>query len=228
MSYPERRALIEQIQEKRESIIITYFLSDRKVSPEGVPIPGIIANVAQDVKHVFYKILNLLSTYQVPANLTTVRLMTKRYVSSLVRHRDRAVFMAGLWAITGFNQLPLVIKKRSKGNSTYDLTRKVSILVTSITSFSEKPLTFIFYFGLVIFFLSSVSALYLIVRRVFFGTLLAGWPSLTSSIEKLRWLRLISGGRTVMFRRRHSATALATFSDWPAWIVRKAVMYSAG
>jgi len=39
-------------------------------------------------------------------------------------------------------------------------------------------------------FLSSVAALYLIVRRVFFGIFLAGWPSLIVSI----WL---IGGLTI-------------------------------
>lgn len=138
----------------------------------------------------FYKLFNLLSNYPVPHSLITARLMSRRYVSALVEHRDREIFLAGLWAITGFKQVPLVVKKHSKGTSTYTLRRRVSIFVNSITSFSNKPLVFIFYLGTSILLLSSVAAADLILRRLFWGALLEGWASLIVSI----WL---IGGITI-------------------------------
>jgi len=138
----------------------------------------------------FYWTVNLLSGYAVPANLITVRLMTRRYVQSLIEHRDREIFLAGLWAITGYKQVPITVKKHDKGHSTYSFTHKISTLVNAITSSSAKPLVFIFYLGCVIVALSSTAALYLVVRRLFFGEMLAGWPSLIVSI----WLL---GGLTI-------------------------------
>jgi putative glycosyltransferase len=143
---------------------------------------------------VFYKLINLLSSYPIPENLITARLMTKKYVVNLTEHMDREIFLAGLWAITGFKQIPIAVMKHSKGSSTYTLGRKVSIIVNSITSFSTKPLVFIFYLGCVIIFLSIVAATVLIVRRVFFGTLLAGWPSLIVSVWLLGGLILFCLG----------------------------------
>ena len=139
---------------------------------------------------VYYKLYNLLSTEPVPPNLITARLMSQKYVTALVEHREREISISGLWTTTGFKQVPLVVEKRDKGSSSYDLTRKVSTLVVSITSFSNKPLVFVFYLGCVIVFVSSVAAFYYIVRRLFFGVLLAGWPSLIVSI----WLL---GGLTI-------------------------------
>jgi putative glycosyltransferase len=63
-----------------------------------------------------------------------------------------------------------------------------------VTSFSDRPLTLIFYFGLVIFLLASLAAGVLVVRRVFFGVLLAGWPSLMVSVWLLGGLTLFSLG----------------------------------
>ena len=143
---------------------------------------------------IFYRLLNFLSSYSVPANLVTVRLMSQRYVTSLVQHMDREVFLAGLWVITGFRQLPVVVNKRHKGNSTYTFRRKVSALVNSVTASSIKPLVFIFYLGCAIVFLSSAAAALLIVRRVFFGALLAGWPSLIVSVWLLGGLILFCLG----------------------------------
>jgi putative glycosyltransferase len=143
---------------------------------------------------IFYQVFNWLSSYPVPPNLITARLMSQRYVKSLVEHKDREIFLAGLWAITGFVQVPLVVKKHSKGHSNYKLGKKVSILVNSITSFSNKPLVFIFYLGCIILLFSSVAAVDLIIRRIFFGVLLAGWPSLIVSIWLLGGLNIFCIG----------------------------------
>ena len=138
----------------------------------------------------FYTLFNLFSSYPVPANPLNARLMTRRYVAGLTEHGEREFFMAGLWAITGFSQVTMVVKKHSKGESSYTLGRKLTILINAITSFSDKPLVFIFYLGCVIVLVSGIAALYLVVRRVFFGVYLAGWPSLIVST----WLL---GGLTI-------------------------------
>jgi putative glycosyltransferase len=142
----------------------------------------------------FYKLLNVLSSYPVPENLLTVRLMTQRYVASLIQHLDRELWGAGLWAITGFKQVPHAVSKHDKGSSTYTLRRKISELVSAITASSSKPLVFIFYLGCAIIVLSSIAALALIIRRIFFGALLAGWASLIVSVWLLGGLILFCLG----------------------------------
>lgn len=130
----------------------------------------------------FYVLFNMLSGHPLPKNIMTIRLMSDKYVGNLVKHRERETIIAGLWVITGFRQVPFIVKKLDKGSTTYNFRRKISNLVNGITSFSSKPLVLIFYLGSAIVFISSISALYLIVRRVFFGDLLIGWPSLIVSI----------------------------------------------
>lgn len=140
---------------------------------------------------IFYRALNLLSAEPMPRNVVTARLMTRRYVQSLIEHRDREVFILGLWTITGYKQTAVTIVKGSKGESTYSLGKKISILVNGVTSFSNRPLVYIFYLGMIISLISLISAACLIVRRLFFGDYLMGWPSLIVSI----WLL---GGFTIM------------------------------
>src|SRR6267142_857552 len=130
----------------------------------------------------FWKLFNALSSVPVPANLLTVCIMTRKYVASLVRHQEREVFMAGLSAITGFQQVSRVVKKQSRGQSTYTLRRKVALLVNAITSFSNKPLVLIFYLGTFICCVSGAIALYLILNAFFFKGYLMGWPSLVVSV----------------------------------------------
>jgi putative glycosyltransferase len=142
----------------------------------------------------FFRIYNVLSDCPVPENLVTVRLMTRRYVAALVAHRERETMIAGLWAMTGFRQIPLEVTKHAASATTYGLGHKIAVLVNSITSFSSRPLEFIFYVGLVIGAAASGAAGYLVVRRMFFGILLPGWPSLIVSVWLLGGLILASIG----------------------------------
>ena len=138
----------------------------------------------------YFNVFNLFSSYPIPTNHITARLMTRGYVKALIGYREREFVMSGLWVLTGFQQLPLKVKKHHKRTSSYGLGRKISHLVNAITSFSNKPLVLIFYLGWFILFLSSIAAIDLIVRKLLFGTLLEGWASLIVSI----WLL---GGLTI-------------------------------
>jgi putative glycosyltransferase len=138
----------------------------------------------------YFKAFNLFSAHKIPANHLTARLMTRRYVDALVRHQEAEFVMSSLWALTGFKQVPMTVTKHHKRVSSYSLGRKVSHLVNAITSSSDKPLILIFYLGCLIMLVSSVAALDLVLRKIFWGTLLQGWASVIVSL----WLL---GGITI-------------------------------
>ena len=104
----------------------------------------------------FYRFFQALTGLALPENIITARLMTRRYVDALLLHEEREVFMAGLWHITGFNQQAQTVKKGSTSQTTYTFRRKMSVLVNSVTSFSNAPLVGIFYIGISISFFSFV------------------------------------------------------------------------
>ena len=108
---------------------------------------------------VFYAIFRLLSSYPVPPNQVSARLMTRRYVESLIEHKDQEVFLAGLWAITGYEQVSVPVEKADKGSSTYSLRMKFSFALTSITAFSNVPPVLVFYLGMLVTAVSVSAAL---------------------------------------------------------------------
>ena len=140
----------------------------------------------------FYGLFNKLSGIQLPHSLVTARLMTRRYVKALTRHREREVLIAGLWQITGFTQYPCSVNKRSRSKTTYSFQKKMSHLVNSITSFSNAPLIGIFYVGLSISMFSAAYILYILIYWLFLDTPLSGWTSIMASI----WLL---GGLIISF-----------------------------
>lgn len=140
----------------------------------------------------FYKVFNAMTKLDLPENLVTARLMTRRYVDSLLLHTEREIVIAGLWHITGFVQKAYTVKKHSSSATTYSLSKKIAILVNSITSFSDTPLVLIFYIGIFISLFSLSYALYVILMWSFFSTPVGGWTSLVTSV----WLL---GGLIISF-----------------------------
>lgn len=140
----------------------------------------------------FYRFFNMITGLRLPENAVTARLMSKRYVASLLRHEEREIFMAGLWFITGFRQIPQLVKKNDTSETTYTFRRKMSLLVNSVTSFSNAPLISIFYVGVFIFFFSGCYITWLFLNWMFFSKILSGWTSVMGSI----WLL---GGMIISF-----------------------------
>jgi putative glycosyltransferase len=140
----------------------------------------------------FYRFFKALTGLALPENIVTARLMTRRYVDALLCHEEREVFMAGLWYITGFDQRPYVIKKHNTSETTYTFRRKMSLLVNSVTSFSNTPLISIFYIGLAISLFALTYIMYLVTNWLFLAKPLSGWTSVMASI----WLL---GGMIISF-----------------------------
>lgn len=140
----------------------------------------------------FYRVFKALTGITLPENVVTARLMSRRYVDALLCHEEREVFIAGLWHITGFVQRAQTIKKHSTSETTYTLRKKMSLLVNSVTSFSNAPLVSIFYVGVSISVLAMVYIAYLVTHWLFFVTPMSGWTSVMASI----WLL---GGMVISF-----------------------------
>lgn len=140
----------------------------------------------------FYKTFNLLTGMALPENIVTARLMTRRYVDALLRHVEREVFMAGLWHITGFNQSPQVVVKHNNSKTTYTFRRKLSVIVNSVTSFSNTPLIGIFYIGIFISLFACIYIAYVLFHWLVLAKPLSGWTSVISSV----WLL---GGMIISF-----------------------------
>lgn len=131
----------------------------------------------------FWRGLNALSETQVPENVLTERVMTRRFVNALLSLGDRNLFLGGMMSWTGFVQLGMpVTKKQREGRSSYTLLRRLQLMVNAISSFSAKPLTWMFHIGWGITLLSFCYVLYLVMRKLLFGDALLGFTSLAAMV----------------------------------------------
>ena len=116
---------------------------------------------------IFWILINKLSDTKIPHNILTERLMTKQYVNALLQMKDANIFLGGMMHWVGFNQKGIAIKKGKRvGKGTYSLKRKAELMLQAITSFSGKPLEWLFYFGLIISFGSIAFIIFLGIRKL--------------------------------------------------------------
>lgn len=144
--------------------------------------------------HVFYILYEKLTGISTTKNHVTARLMTRRYLDGLLRHREREITLGGLYVLTGFEQRAFPITKHSLNPTTYTFRRKIALLTNSIASFSNKPLIGIFYSGLVMLALSLSYVAYLVITRLFTARPILGWTSVMASIWLLGSLIILSIG----------------------------------
>lgn len=177
---PELLAEFDAAQ-RRDGADVVYGVQDRRKGKWFERLSG----------DLFFTLFNHLSSVPIPRNVILARLMLRPYVEALLQHRERELFLAGLWILTGFRQLPVTVVKSSKGESSYTLRRKLTLLTNSITSFSNRPLVYIFYIGLFISLVSSAYIANLIIRKTFFLIPVDGWTSLIVSIWFLGGLMIL-------------------------------------
>jgi putative glycosyltransferase len=147
----------------------------------------------------FFAIFNKMLTHPIPANVTTVRLMTRRYVQALVSHSEREVSLAGLCVLTGFEQRPFAVQKGSRPETTYSARKRLSVFANAITSLSNRPLVYIFQIGVAVMLLSLVAGIVLLYQSLKGEVGVPGWASIMVSIWFLGGLIIFCVGVIGMY-----------------------------
>jgi putative glycosyltransferase len=131
---------------------------------------------------IFWWGINKFSEISIPKNILTERLMRKEYVQNLLSLGDANLFLGGMMYWTGHQQKGISIaKKQRKEQSTYSTRKRLELMLQALTSFSGKPLEYLFYFGLIISFLAFVFIFYLIGIKILYNDAVQlGWTSIVA------------------------------------------------
>jgi putative glycosyltransferase len=143
----------------------------------------------------FYHLYNVLSTNVIPRNQLRARLMTRRYVNALLRHKEQLFMIEILCNLTGFKQIAFPMNKTGyKGVTSYTLARRIRLFINGITMSSNRPLIFIGYIGALIVALAAFYTLFVLIQYVFGVASPDGWTSLIISTWFLGGLTIFSLG----------------------------------
>jgi len=145
--------------------------------------------------NIFYKLLNSLSDIKIEPASADFRLMSRRAVDAFILITEKDRFTRGLVSWMGFKQVSIdyIAPPRFAGKSKYTLRRMFSFGLDGITSFSSKPLRISFYFGISVFIIGIIYAIFAIINY-FQGEVVAGWTSNLVSILLIGGIQLVSIG----------------------------------
>lgn len=144
----------------------------------------------------FYKVINKFSRIYIPHNTGDFRLMDRRAVKALIKLKENHRFMKGLFAWVGFKQTGIFYERdpRYAGDTKWNYLRLFNFAVEGITSFSSIPLKMASVMGFLISFATFVFAIFILIKTIFFGNPVAGWPSMTLIILFLGGIQLLTIG----------------------------------
>jgi len=146
--------------------------------------------------HLFYKLINKISDYDIPENVGDFRLMSRQAVDALNQVRERKRFMKGLFAWIGFPQTAIEYSRdpRFAGETNWNYKKLFKFAIEGISSFTQEPLRLATYAGFMTAFGAFVLGLYFIIKTLLFGEAIQGFPTLITVILFFSGVQLLSIG----------------------------------
>ncbi len=145
--------------------------------------------------HAFYtfqKLMGLETVY----DHADYRLMSDRALRLLGEYGESNMFLRGIVPQIGLDTALVTYGRnpRVAGTSKYPLSKMLALSIDGITSFSARPMRWIFYLGLIIFVLTLLVTLYVLISYFFSSHISPGWASIMLSVWFLGSLILMAIG----------------------------------
>jgi polyisoprenyl-phosphate glycosyltransferase len=142
---------------------------------------------------VFYKLLNRLSSLELPEGAADFRYMSRRVVDVLAAMPERHRFLRGLVRWAGYRQTFVEYHRgpRDAGESKYGLRRMLLFAWDAVVSFSSFPLRVASVLGICVSLLGWVYLVYAFAIKVFTDRAIQGWTSVTAAVLLLGGVQLV-------------------------------------
>lgn len=140
----------------------------------------------------FYKLMHAFGC-KIISNHADYRLLSAKALKTLSEYGEYHIFLRGLIPTMGFKSSIVYfdVVERSAGKSKYSLAKMLRLAMDGITSFSIKPVHYIFWCGIVGLLFSAGMLVYTFVEWLL-GNTVSGWPTIVISIWFLGALQLIA------------------------------------
>ena len=144
----------------------------------------------------FYKLLQGTTRIEILRNVGDFRLLDRRVVDAIRQLRETQRYTKGLYCWVGYRKKDVLFDQgdRTEGQSSFNLRGLVNLAIEGVTCFTTAPLRI----SAVIGFLVSLGALayliFVLVKTIFWGESVQGFPTLLCAILLLGGIQLIALG----------------------------------
>ena len=164
----------------------------------------------------FYKLINRISDADIVDGARDFRLMKREMVDAIVAMSEYNRFSKGIFGWIGFKTywLPYQNVERVAGETKWNFWKLLKYAFDGIINFSEVPLSIAFWSGIGVAFVAAIMLVVIIIRRLCFSDLVAGWASTMCVIVFIGAIQLFCIGimgsisrRRIMKRRNDRITS---------------------
>lgn len=171
----------------------------------------------------FVWFFNILIGGNVPHSTATLRIMTKQYADNYKLINDKMPFLQGLETWFGYRvkYVPTDHLQRLDKKTSYTFIKRLKLALNASIAFSDRPLKYVIYIGLIIATMGFVGIGAIVLRQLFFADLLVGYSSTIAVIL------LCSGGHILVIGLcgLYVGKILAQVQGRPLYLIREKVNF---
>ena len=144
----------------------------------------------------YYKLINAMSKVEITPGGSDFRLMDRIAVDAFKQYRERARFIRGLVNTLGFKvaEVEFVAPPRFAGQSKFNLRKMLHFALDGITAFSNLPLRWAFYTGLIMGLISMALLGHVLYEKFVDEDIVPGWATTMVSILFLGGIQRVGIG----------------------------------
>ncbi|MGH7218320.1 MAG: glycosyltransferase family 2 protein [Candidatus Microsaccharimonas sp.] len=150
----------------------------------------------QFTSRTYYKTLQSVTRIPIQEDTGDFRLLDRRVVEALKQFRESQRNTKAMFSWVGFHKKEILYDRdpRAAGETKWNYLKLVELAIDGITSFTTAPLRIATYTGILVSIAAFIYLIFLVIRTIFIGTDLAGYPSMMAVILFLGGVQLLSLG----------------------------------
>ena len=135
--------------------------------------------------HLFNKLMGFLTDTRQDESLAEFAIYRRKVVDAMAQMGDFRRYYPLMNQWVGFKTAKVIVdhNERTDGKkSSYSMSKRINLAVTTAVAFSTKSLRLIAYFGFIVTFIAILFALFLVVKTLITGIDVSGWTTLFVSM----------------------------------------------
>jgi polyisoprenyl-phosphate glycosyltransferase len=147
--------------------------------------------------HLFYRVLSRMASIGIPADVGDFRLIDRKVLDALRQMPERDRFVRGMIAWLGFRQAEVAFHRleRAGGETKYSLFKMVRLAMSAALGFSDAPLRFAIWCGVLVSWLALLYGGWVVLRWMSNDPhLIVGWSSTIVIVSLLCGMNMLTTG----------------------------------
>ncbi len=144
----------------------------------------------------YYRLQRSVSNFKIPIDSGDFGMISRRVVDHLISMPEQSRYLRGMRSWVGFKQCGIEYERnaRAEGESNYSFRKLLELAYNGIFNFSEFPIKLITRMGLYSIIFSLFYLTYVILRKIIYNDVPAGFATLIIAIILFSGVQLISLG----------------------------------